>query len=134
MPPAVTQSAIIRALNSTFATALTRSIVIGLPIIAGAALWGAERYLADKVNQAPVMRELQAERDAVRAIIDLHAERLRVLEEARRANAALIAAAGDASARQSAKLDRIDATLNRMVGAFEARGLIPRQPQTISEP
>jgi hypothetical protein len=134
MPPVVTQSAIIRALNSTFATALTRSIVIGLPVIGGVALWGAERYLADKVNQAPVVRELQAERDAVRAMLDIQDERLRVLEEARRANSALIASAAEATARQSAKLDRIDATLNRMVGAFEARGLIPRQPQTLSEP
>jgi uncharacterized coiled-coil protein SlyX len=134
MPPAVTQSAIIRALNSTFATALTRSIVIGLPVIAGLALWGAERYLAEKVDEAPVVQELQAERDAVRAILDRQDERLRTLEEGRRANAALIASAADIAAKQSAKLDRIDNQLNRMVGAFEARGLIPRQPQPLSDP
>lgn len=127
MPPPVSQSAIIRALNSTFAAALTRIIVIALPVLGAAALWGGNRFLADKVGEAPIVQELQAERDAMRAILTKQDDRLRELEEAKRTTALLMAADAAARSQQSAKLDRIDSTLNRMVGAFEARGLIPRQ-------
>jgi hypothetical protein len=134
MPPAVSQSALIRALNSTFAAALTRTIVIAMPVLAGAGLWASGRYFEQRVGEVPVVQQLAAEREVLQTIIEKQDERLRTLEEGRRANAALIATTTENAARQSAKLDRIDATLNRMVGAFEARGLIPRQPQPLAEP
>jgi len=133
MSSAATPSVIIRALNSTVAAALTRTIVLGLPVLGCAVLWGADRYFNDRVAVAPVVVELQADRSTVHTMLSAQSERLRELEESRRTTALLIASQSDAAARQSSKIDRIDSQLNRMVGAFEARGLIPRQTLAPSE-
>lgn len=128
MPTAPSPNALTRALNSALATALTRGVVLSLPVLTTVGLWAGHRYLADQVESAPAIAEIRAEQSEAAALLAAQAERIRELEEGRRANA-------QATTAVLARLDRLDAKadasaqqLNRLVGAFEARGIIPRQP------
>jgi hypothetical protein len=134
MPPTATASALNRALNSAAATALARLVVLSLPLLTTVGLWAGHRYLAEQVASAPVVLDLGREQIRADAALLAQAERIRALEEATRVN--------DNSLRAvAAQLDRIDnrlaaqsSQLNRMVGAFEARGLIPPRPDATLTP
>lgn len=128
MPPIAPANAFTRALNSAAAAALARLVILGLPFIVTLGLYAGHRYLAEQVATAPALVSLRQEHSRVAEASLQLAERIRELEEAKRANE-------HANRALAAQLDRIDdrlaaqsSQLNRMVGAFEARGLIPPRP------
>lgn len=117
------------------AGALTRGVILALPVTLPVGLWAGRHLIAERVAAAPAVTSLQrshtdlaAELARAREAAAAQADRLRELEEAKRtADAGLRAAI--------AQLDRIEARqasqsnqINRLVGAFEARGIIPPRP------
>lgn len=132
MPPAASPAAFTRALNSAAATALTRLVVLSLPLVCSLAIWAGHRYLAEQVQEAPAVIELRDGQARASVAIMAQAERIRELEEARRhaeTNSRQLAAQLE---RIGSKLDGQSNQLNRLVGAFEARGIIPRQPDILT--
>lgn len=128
MPPSATSTAAItRALNSAAATALARLVILSLPVLCSLGLWAGHRYLADQVATAPVVVELRDEQARAATALLAQAERIRELEEARRQGEATHRQLVAQIERIATKLDGQSNQLNRLVGAFEARGIIPRQ-------
>lgn len=128
MSAAPSQNALTRALNSALATALTRVVVLSLPLLTGAGLWAGHRYLAEQVEQAPAFVALRASHTETLAAVAAQAERIRELEEARRQTALAMGDMVERLKRLDAKADTSSQQLNRLLGAFEARGLLPHQP------
>lgn len=131
MSAAPSQNAITRALNSAVMAAVARGVILALPVVTTVGLYAGHRYFVEKVESAPALVQLRSAHE--KALEDIHAQDLRIreLEESSRAAASAIDDVVDRLKRLDRKADASSQQINRLIGAFEARGIVPRQPDTL---
>jgi hypothetical protein len=129
-----TASKLTDVLNGPIATALTRFIVITGPFVLATLLYAGQSWLNEKIATSPAVTELVLVDAKIQQEVATHQVRFNEIETTAKL-------AASTSTEVTRKLDEtqrdvkdISRQLSRLVGSFEARGLIPRQPQPLSDP